>query len=156
MLLGVFVCALSIFAALRLRLNKNLGTFPLTLICISFLIGLFLIVYTFVLRSVEANRQNEIPSLADHKLSQDFPGYVKWVVVPLLLTLFGFAATAWAAETARPATPEPAVQKPCTELYQDALNIQKDNRNFRVPSRDPDQVRCWINGFLAKVPAGNP
>ena len=139
-LLGTFICALNIFVAYRLWKflinSRNLGIVPLTLITISFLIGLLIIVYAIVLRRLEDG------------VSGQAALFVKWVIAPAIVALLASAVTLWAAGVAQPDTPEPVVSKPCMELYRDALDIRKDNPTFRLPANDPDQRRCKINAVL--------
>ncbi len=141
--LGVFVCATNVLIAVRYYqyfLSKWLHALFLTLLVTSFLLGLFLIVYALVLQ-----RQDSQASPTAGAETDAGPSYLRWAVVPLLVALLAFGATAWAAATSEPAQAGPAVQKPCLELYQEALAIKKDRPNFRVPGADPDQRRCSIN-----------
>lgn len=158
-LLGVFICALNILAAVRLWLTVygsdftwfsriNLpNTVFLTLITISFFIGLFLIAYASILRRFERNRhESKIPQepLANHEPGQ-VPSYVKWILVPLLVALPAPALTVWAAQMIEPIAPIP-----CIELYQEALEIKKDNPNFAMSGYDRDQFRCDINYVITR------
>ncbi len=134
-LLGVCVCALNVLVAFRLWKvlynNKLQGNVAVALLATSLFIGLFLIAYGITLRRSE-------PRLSS-------PGYVKWVVAPLVVAIAAYAATVWAAGIAEP---KPSVQTPCIDLYQRALTIQKDKPQFRIPSGDRDDARCKINDVL--------
>ena len=147
-LLGVSICALNIFAAARIwrtvynsnstwfsRLNLPTNTF-LVLISTSFFIGLFLIIYTLILRHFERNlNKGAIPDTAGQN-----PLYVKWLIVPLFIALLAPTLTVWATQMVEPIEP-----KPCIELYQEAQNIKNDNPNFKMVWTDRDERRCAIN-----------
>lgn len=155
LVLGVFICALNILIAARFWQFVWPSAVAVTLITTSTFIGLFLIVYGAVLRRFAGSRQkSEIApgSVTNHEPSKA-PWYFKWAVaLPLLVALPAPAVTVWGAETAKPVAPRPqsVTQAPCIELYQDALNIKKDNPNFTMPSTAPEQVRCRINTILAQ------
>ncbi len=139
-LLGVFVLAVNIFVAFRfwrlLWSSKNWGTVPLAFFVISFFIGLFIIAFSIVMISSGDDESSQYR-------------YARWVIAPLVLALLAFALTLWGARIAEPETAKPEVEKSCLELYEDALNIKKDNPNFRIPPGEPDNRRCRINNVLA-------
>ena len=156
-LLGVFICGLNIFVTVRLwqsvyqsdfaRLNRiNLPTTVfLSLISISFFIGLFLIVYSIALRRGERRAQptqtqpGSIPGQEPVRVQ----AYVTWILVPALAAVPAAALTVWAAQMIEPIAPTP-----CVELYEKAMNISKDAPGFRMAWNDRDQTRCSINSVL--------
>ena len=148
--LGVFVCALSIWIAVRLGSSvisaKVSGAFGAALLATSLLIGIFLILYTVVLRRAEsADVARSTESGEATGKSGRVLRYLKWVVVPLLLGLTGAGLTVWAAADAQPSAASPDAPKSCFQLYQDAMAMHKQNPKFRLPARDRDEVRCAIN-----------
>ena len=148
MLLGLSICALNIFVALRLWQSTYTGryawfnginlptTVSFSVIAISFGIGLFLIAYAIVLQRSERHVAQEPAHV---------PTFVKWIVVPALVALPAPALTVWAAQMIEPMAPTP-----CIELYQAAVNIGKDAPDFKMPWTDRDQRRCNINAVLPK------
>ncbi len=108
----------------------------MALIAISILIGLFLIVYSIVLRQLERNSKED----GAHREAGQTPTNTKWVLAPLLIALPAAAITIWAAQMIEPIAP-----RPCIELYQEAQNIKNDNPDFRMYGFDRDQIRCAIN-----------
>jgi len=157
--LGILVCGLNIFAMvwlwnfvyqskwLLLTSVKLPTTIFLSLIALSFSIGVFLIVYAIVLRRTERNVQaSQIPPRSTpNQQTAHVPTYVRWILVPALIALPAPALTVWASQMVEPIAP-----KPCIELYQEALNISKEAPNFRMPWTDRDQLRCNINSVLPK------
>ncbi len=139
--LAAIIFILNIFVAVRywhlLWPSRDAGTVPLAFIVTSMLIGLFIIVCAIVL-----GRSRDGESTKGR--------FAKWVVAPFILALLAFAGTLSAAGIAEPTTPELEVQTPCIKLYQEALNIKKENPNFRMPSTEPDNLRCRINAVLAR------
>ncbi|GAY14315.1 hypothetical protein [Mycobacterium sp. shizuoka-1] len=148
--LGVFVCALSIWIAVRLGTSvisaKTSGAFGAALLATSLLIGVFLILYAVVLRRAESADVSRSTGSGDAVAKSGRAlRYVKWVVVPLLLGLAGAGLTVWAAADAQPSVASPDSPKSCFQLYQDAMAMHKQNPKFRLPARDRDEVRCAIN-----------
>jgi hypothetical protein len=161
-LLGLFITALNLMVVIRLWKAvyfSNLGllsranlpnTVFFTLIAVSFALGLALIVYAIALRHYEewydqktaVQQQPSGKSPSSYEPSRVHP-YVKWIIGPLLVALPAPALTVWAAGVIEPISP-----KPCIEIYRDALNIKKDNPNFRMIWNDRDQLRCSINQVL--------
>lgn len=148
-LLGACVLALNVLLALRFRLYFWQDTASLALLTTSFLIGLILIGYGIVLRGIEPSRRT---SAISESIAGDEPGpspwHLRWaVLVPLLVALSAAVATVWGSVAADPASGH-AEQRNCMDLYQQAVEIHTANPNFRMPSRDRDQVRCKINATL--------
>lgn len=161
-LLGLFICALNILVFTRLwravyfsntgllsRANLP-NTVCLTLLAISFVIGLALVIYAIALRHYEEwyeqqiDRPEDVPNgTMSNRRHRRVPLYLKWILGPFLLALPAPALTVWAA-----ATVEPIAPKPCIEMYQTALEIKKDNPNFQMVWNDRDQLRCSINQVL--------
>lgn len=161
-LLGLFICALNVVVVTRLWRAvyfSNLGllsranlpnTVFFALITISFSLGLALIVYAIALRhyeewydqKTEGQQESARKSISSYEPSRVHP-YIKWIIGPLLVALPAPALTVWAAGIIEPISP-----KPCIEIYQDALNIKKDNPNFKMIWNDRDQLRCSINQVL--------
>ncbi|MBJ7339230.1 hypothetical protein [Mycolicibacterium sp.] len=156
-LLGLFVCSLNFLAAIRLwrsvyfsnpvmSSRANLpNTVCFTLISISFFVGLSLIAYAIALRHFDGygeEREVAQEGAPDHAAGR-VSLHVKWLVVPLLVALPAPALTVWAASTIEPIAP-----KPCIEVYQEALNIKKDNPNFKMVWNDRDELRCSVNQVL--------
>lgn len=163
-LLGLFICALNILVIVRLWRAvyfSNIGllsranlpnTVCFALLAISFAIGLALIVYAIALRHYDewydlhseavrdAPPEPESPTAT---VPKRIPTYLKWFVVPLLLAAPAPALTVWAASTVEPLTPVP-----CIELYQRALELKRDNPQFKMVWNDRDQLRCSINQVL--------
>ncbi len=112
----------------------------LSIMVISFGIGLILIAYAIVLQRTERNMQTgQLPG-GSNQGPAEVPTYVRWIVVPTVVALPAAALTVWAAQMIEPIAPQP-----CMELYQEALNISKDAPGFKMPWRDRDQLRCEIN-----------
>lgn len=159
-LLGLFICALNIVVFIRLWRAvyfSNIGllsranlpnTVCLTLLAISFAIGVALVVYAVALRHYEEwyNEQADVPGETGRRRRPDrVPSYIKWILGPLLLALPAPVLTVWAAGTVEPVDP-----KPCIEIYKDALNIKKDHPDFKMIWNDRDQLRCSINQVLGE------
>lgn len=148
-ILGLFIWALNLLAVIRIWRTvyfSSLGmlaranlpnTLFFTLITTSLFIGLVLVGYAMALRQYDGYSQEIAPPQAN-RIS-----YVKWLVVPILIFIPGPALTAWAAAIVQPIT-----AKPCIEIYQEALNIQKDNPNFKMVWNDRDELRCSVNDVL--------
>ena len=147
-LLGVFICGLNVFVGVLLWRSAYASTYSflqslslpttvsLSVMSISFGVGLFLIAYAIVLRRTERT------SGADEGPTH-VPSYVRWIVVPALVALPAPALTVWAAQMIEPIAPTP-----CIDLYQKAVEISKDAPNFKVIWTDRDQRRCNINSLL--------
>jgi len=155
--LGVFICGLNFIVALRLwrstyqsqlavLTRMNLPTnVCLALILTSFGIGLLLIAYAVVLQHTLRNGQliQLSPGSAANHTQLNTPMYLKWILFPVLLALPAPALTVWAAQVIEPISP-----KPCIEIYQEAVNISKDDASFKMPWTDRDQLRCNINSVI--------
>ncbi|WP_141564443.1 hypothetical protein [Mycolicibacterium palauense] len=154
LLLGALVCLLNLYLLLRfwrfLWSARWDGAVALSLVTMSLLIGIFLILYAFVLPAAEVNRAQDASDTATNDTAThgdrgELSRYLKWIVAPLVLALVAPLISVWAIQTVSPDTPEPTAPKPCIELYQEALTIREGNPNFRMPNNDPDQRRCRIN-----------
>jgi hypothetical protein len=157
-LLGLFIGALNVLAVIRLWRTVYFSSFGMlyranlpntvciTSITISLFIGLSLIGYAIALRQFEGYSQG---SESAPEITANQPlrrvSYVKWMIVPVLVAIPALALTVWAAEIVQPIAP-----KACIELYQEALNIKKDNPNFKMIWNDRDELRCSINQVLAQ------
>ena len=143
-LLGVFVLVLNIFV-LTSPFNASIkwiyrgtswgGPAIWASVITSIFLGLFLIVYAFLLRHHEGNRSGS--------------WYLRWVVVPILLALLAPLVTLWGINYNRELVTTPPLDKACVELYQAASSVLKDNPKFRMPPNDPDEQRCGINNAIA-------
>jgi hypothetical protein len=157
-LLGLFIWALNFLALIRIWRTVYFSNLELlsranlpnivcfTLITISLFIGLSLIGYAIALRQFEGySQESEVPKEISTNQNLRRVSYVKWMIVPILVSIPAFALTVWAAEIVQPIAP-----KPCIEIYQEALNIKKDNPTFKMIWNDRDELRCSINKVLEK------
>lgn len=151
-LLGALVLVLNIVLPLRpaYRWAYEFGTWfggaISILLAVSLFSGLFLIVYAFGLWRFELNlspsRTGAFPNGIDARHGWRFR---VGVLVPLALCLVGVSAL-WLSFMSANAYFNPTPNtKPCVELFGDALAVSKERPSFRVPAKDPDEVRCGIN-----------
>lgn len=155
-LLGLFVVAVNLLVIIRLWRTVYFSSFGMlyranlpntvciTLITISLFTGLSLIGYAIALRQLEGyGRESGIPQEETTNLKLRRASYAKWIIVPVLVAIPALALTVWAAEIV-----QPIATKPCIEFYRDALEIKKENPNFKMIWNDRDELRCSINQVL--------
>ncbi len=161
-LLGLFICILDLLVLIRIWRSVYFSnfvylsratlpnTFFLALMTISFAIGLALIGYAIALRhyeewydeKTEIQQESQRTSVSTYEPSRVHP-YLKWLVGPILVAMPAPALAVWAAATIEPISP-----RPCIDVLQQALNIKRENPNFKLIWNDRDELRCSVNQVL--------